>query len=240
MAGHSKWANIKHRKGKSDLAKGKAFSRVTKELITAVKQGGPDPKNNPRLRFVLQKARAVNLPNENIERNIKKASSEDQADFSEVMYELYGYGGVGIIAQILTDNKNRTSSEIRIATNKKGGTVATPGSVAFNFDRKGILEVAKDGRDEEGLFLLSVDAGAEDFSAEEENFLIVTAPDQLFQVKDKLEVAGVACREAELRMVPKLYIECDAEAQKANWELIEYLEELEDVDSVYHNMKWEE
>ena len=143
MAGHSKWANIKHRKGKADAIKGKLFTRVTKEIISAVKQGGSDPKNNPKLRLAIQKARAVNLPNDNIERNIKKASSADQADFSEVAYELYGYGGVGIIALVLTDNKNRAASDMRIATNKRGGTIASPGSVAFNFDRKGVIEILK-------------------------------------------------------------------------------------------------
>src|SRR5205807_1903318 len=126
----------------------KLFSRVTKEIISAVKQGGNDPKTNSRLRLAIQKARAANLPNDNIERNIKKASSADQADFSEVVYELYGYGGVGIIALILTDNKNRAASDMRIATNKKGGTIASPGSVAFNFDRKGIIEVLKKNADE--------------------------------------------------------------------------------------------
>ena len=137
MAGHSKWANIKHKKERADSKKGKIFSRITKEIISAVKQGGPDPKSNAKLRLVLQKAKAANLPGENIERNIKKATSQDQADFFEITYELYGHGGVGIIVEAMTDNKNRTASDMRIATNKRGGSVASPGSVAFNFDRKG-------------------------------------------------------------------------------------------------------
>ena len=236
MAGHSKWANIKHRKGRADAIKGKIFSRITKEIISAVKQSGPDPKSNPKLRLVLQKAREANLPNENIERNIKKATSADQADYVEFTYELYGYGGVGIIAEGMTDNRNRISSDMRIATNKKGGTIANPGAVAFNFDRKGVIQVLKKNVVEDELFLIATDAGAEDFDAAEEMFMITTAPDQLFQVKEKLVEKGVKVEEAELQMIPRTYVECDAENGKANQELIEYLEALDDVDAVYHNL----
>lgn len=237
MAGHSKWANIKHRKGKADAMKGKLFSRLTKEIISAVKQGGPDPKSNTKLRLVIQKARTANLPNDNIERNIKKAISPDQADFTQMSYELYGYGGVGIIAEIMTDNKNRISSDIRIATNKKGGTIATPGSVAFNFDRKGVIQVLKKNAIEEELFLTATEAGAEDFDVTDEFFIITTPPDQLFYIKEKIDSLGIKCEEAELQMIPKIYVDCDPEMQKLNLDLIEYLEALEDVDSVYHNMK---
>ncbi len=237
MAGHSKWANIKHRKGRADAMKGKLFSRVTKEIISAVKQGGPDPKSNPKLRIALQKAREVNLPNENIERNIKKASSADQADFSEITYELYGYGGVGIIASVMTDNKNRAASDMRIATNKRGGTIATPGSVAFNFDRKGVIQVLKKNAAEEDLFLAATEAGAEDFETADDLYLITTPPDCLFQVKEKIDQMGVKCESADLEMIPKVYVECDAENLQANNALIEWIEGLEDVDAVYHNMK---
>ncbi len=237
MAGHSKWANIKHRKGRADAIKGKIFSRLVKEIISAVKQGGPDPKSNSKLRLVIQKAREANLPNDNIERNIKKASSADQADFTEMTYELYGYAGVGIIAEVMTDNKNRISSDMRIATNKKGGTVATPGSVAFNFDRKGVIQVSKKTATEDELFLAATEAGAEEFDVADDTFVITTPPDQLIQVKDALITAGFKCEESELQMIPKLYIECDEEAQKQNLELIDYLEALDDVDAVYHNMK---
>lgn len=239
MAGHSKWANIKHRKGKADAIKGKLFSRLTKEIISAVKQGGPDPKSNIKLRLVIQKARAANLPNDNIERNIKKATNPDQADFAQMSYELYGYGGVGIIAEIMTDNKNRISSDMRIATNKKGGTIASPGSVAFNFDRKGVIQILKKNAIEEELFLAATEAGAEDFDATDDFFIITTPPDQLFHVKEKIDQLGIKCEEAELQMIPKLYVECDPETQKLNLDLIDYLEALEDVDSVYHNMKME-
>ncbi len=239
MAGHSKWANIKHRKGRADAIKGKLFSRITKEIISAVRQGGPDPKSNSKLRLVLQKARALNLPNDNIERNIKKATSADQADYTEITYELYGYGGVGIIAEIMTDNKNRVSSDMRIATNKKGGTVANPGAVTFNFDRKGVIQVSKKSGEEDELFLKATEAGAEDFDSTEEMFIITTAPDQLFNVKEKLEQNGIKVEEAELQMIPKNYVECDPENLKANLDLIDYIEALDDVDAVYHNLKME-
>ncbi len=237
MAGHSKWANIKHRKEKADAKKGKAFSRITKEIISAVKQGGPDPKSNPKLRLVLQKARAANLPNDNIERNIKKAASADQADFVEMSYELYGHGGVGLIVDIMTDNKNRVSSDMRIATNKRGGTIANPGSVMFNFDRKGVIQVLRKNAEEDALFLAVSEAGAEDFEVTEEVYVITTPPDALYQVKEKLDAMQIPCEEASLEMIPKVYVECDEETAKANEALIEWLEALDDVDAVYHNMK---
>lgn len=237
MAGHSKWANIKHRKGKADAAKGKIFTRLTKEIITAVKLGGADPKSNTRLRLVLQKARAANMPSDNIERNMKKASSTDQAAYSEITYELYGHGGVGMILEIMTDNKNRTSSEVRIALNKKGGNLASPGAVAYNFDQKGVIQVLKALIDEDQLFAAVTEAGAEDFETEEELYMITTPPDQLFQVKDAIDALGIKCESAELQMLPKVFVECNPEDQKANLELIEWLEGLDDVDAVHHNMK---
>lgn len=236
MAGHSKWANIKHRKGRADAKKGKIFSRIAKEIISAVKLSGPDPRSNPRLRLVLQKARDANVPNDIVDRNIKKASSADQADFSELSYELYGHGGVGIIADVMTDNKNRISSEMRIATNKRGGVIATPGAVAFNFDRKGILQLVKNDIDEEKLFLAATEAGAEDFEALDEAFVVTTDPSDLYAVKEKLEAQGYKCVESSLDMIPKATVDCDLETAKANLALIEWLEDLEDVDAVFHNM----
>lgn len=237
MAGHSKWANIKHRKGRADAIKGKLFSKLTKEIISAVKQGGPDPKSNARLRLVVQKARAANLPNENIERNIKKATNSDVADYAQMSYEFYGYGGVGIIAEGMTDNKNRSSSEMRIATNKKGGTIANPGSVAFNFECKGVIQILKKDIVEDELFMAATEAGAEDFEAADDMFIITTSPDQLCNVKEKIDSTGVHCEQAELQMIPKVWVECSPENQQLNLELIDYLENLEDVDAVYHNMK---
>lgn len=237
MAGHSKWANIKHRKNKADAKKGKIFSRIAKEIISAVKLGGPDYKSNPRLRLALQKARDANMPSENVERNIKKASQSDQADYHEMTYELYGHGGVGIIADVMTDNKNRIASEMRIATNKKGGTIASPGAVAFNFDRKGVIQISKKNALEDELFLAATDAGAEDFEVTDEMYVVTTDPTHLYAVKDAINHLGFACEEAELEMIPKSYVECDLETAKENLALIEWLEDLEDVDAVYHNMK---
>ncbi len=237
MAGHSKWANIKHRKGKADIIKGKIFSRLTKEIITAVKLGGPDLKTNTRLRLVLQKAREANMPTENIERNIKKASSADQAAYSEIIYELYGHGGVGLLVEMMTDNKNRSSSDIRIALNKKGGHAANPGAVAYNFDHKGVIQVLKKLAIEEKLFLVVSEAGADDFESEDDLFIITTAPDALIEVKEAIEKLGIKPESAELQYLPKNWIECSPDDQKANLELIEWLEALEDVDAVYHNMK---
>ena len=218
MAGHSKWANIKHRKERADAKKGKMFTRVAKEIITATKLGGADPKTNSRLRLALQKARAVNMPNDNIERNIKKAASADQAAYDELSYELYGHGGVGLIVSILTDNKNRIASEIRIATNKKGGTIASPGAVAFNFDRKGIIEVSKKHAIEDELFLAASEAGAEDFEVTDDSYLITTDPTQLYTVKEAIGHLGFQCDQAELEMIPKSLVECDVEKAKEKLE----------------------
>lgn len=236
MAGHSKWANIKHKKDRADRQKGKIFSRMVKEIISAVKTGGPDPKNNPHLRLAIQKAKTANVPNENIERNIKKASSLDQENYESVMYEIYGHGGVGIIVEAMTDNKNRTASDMRIATNKKGGTIASPGSVAFNFDRKGVIQIEKQGQDEDVLFNSAIEAGAEDFEAVEEGCMISTDSTELYAVKAKLDEMGIEFSEAAIEMIPKTLIECDDETKEKNFALIERLEECDDVDAVYHNM----
>jgi YebC/PmpR family DNA-binding regulatory protein len=236
VAGHSKWANIKHRKGKADALKGKAFSRATKEIISAVKQGGPDPKNNPKLRMAILKAKEINLPSENIERNIKKASSTDQSDFFEVTYEFYGMGGVGIIIEGLTDNKNRMASDMRIATNKRGGSIATPGSVLFNFDKKGVILLSKEGLDTETLLGLILEAGADDFEEDEEHYVVLTDPSALYAVKEALEAKNVQPINASLEYLPKSSIEVDEETRAANLALIEWLEALDDVDLVFHNM----
>ncbi len=235
MAGHSKWANIKHKKERADKQKGKIFSRIAKEIISAVRQGGPDPKANNRLRIAIQKAKENNLPSDIIERNIKKASNADQADYFEITYELYGFGGVGIIVDVMTDNKNRISSEIRIATNKCGGSISTPGSVAYNFDRKGVLQVPSNSIEEEKIFNLAIEAGAEDFDVSDEVYLITTAPDELAKVKEGIERAGIKC-ESSLEMIPKTLIQCSKEDEEANKKLLDWLENIDDVDAVFHNM----
>ena len=237
MAGHSKWANTKHRKERADKKKGKIFNRIMKEIITAVKHGGPDLKTNSKLRTAVQKAKEANLPNENIEKNIKKASSESGADFTSMTYELYGYGGVGLIVDIMTDNKNRISSDIRIATNKCGGTLATPGAVAYNFDRKGVFRIPKSAAKEDELFLLVSEHGADDFTADEECYVITTPVEAFGSVKEILAKSRIKCEEAELAMVPKAWVEVSDTDADANITLIEWLENLDDVDAVYHNMK---
>ncbi|MGR3973042.1 MAG: YebC/PmpR family DNA-binding transcriptional regulator [Candidatus Rhabdochlamydia sp.] len=237
MAGHSKWANIKHRKGRADAVKGKMFSRIAKEIITAVKLGGSDPKTNTRLRFALQKGREVNMPSENVERNIKKAMSQDQADFSAITYELYGHGGVGLIAEVMTDNKNRAASDMRIALNKRGGNLATPGAVTFNFEYKGVIHTSLHSVSEETLFLVVTEAGAEDFEVEDDAVVIITPADRLEAVKEKILALSVKIESADLQYLPQVWIECDIEDQKNNLALIEWLENLDDVDTVSHNMK---
>jgi YebC/PmpR family DNA-binding regulatory protein len=237
MAGHSKWANIKHRKERSDKKKGKIFSRIMKEIISAVKQGGVDVKSNMKLRIAIQKAKDANVPNENVERNIRKAASSDQEDYVEITYELYGYGGVGIIVDAMTDNKNRIASDIRIATNKCGGTIATPGSVAYNFDRQGVFRVLKNKANEDDLFLLATEAGAEDFTQDDEHFVIITSIENFIKVKEALEAAQIKCEDSGLEMLPKTLVEVSDEDANQNIALIEWLEQIDDVDAVFHNMK---
>ncbi|NGX34554.1 MAG: Transcriptional regulatory protein PmpR [Candidatus Anoxychlamydiales bacterium] len=233
MAGHSKWANIKHKKERADKKKGKLFSRVAKEIISAVKEKGSDPKTNAKLKLAIQKAKDANLPNDVIDRNIKKAASKDQKDYLEMSYELYGFGGVGIIVDIMTDNKNRIASEIRIATNKCGGNIASMGSVSFNFQRKGILKIEKKLAKEDELFMKVTDLGAEDFLVEDETYTIISEVENLHKIKDALDIKS----EATLEMISKTLIECSDEDIDSNIKLIEFLENLDDVDAVYHNMK---
>jgi YebC/PmpR family DNA-binding regulatory protein len=238
MAGHSKWANIKRRKEKSDAKKGKMFSRISKEIINAVKLGGSgDSKSNTRLRLAIQKGKEINYPSENIDRLIKKASSGEQEIYHEMQYELYGHGGVGIILDIMTDNKNRIASDIHVATNKRGGTVTVPGAVSFNFDRKGIIVISKDHAVEEELFAAATDAGAEDFALEDDEYIITTDPVDLYAVRDAVEKLGFTVDEAAIEMVPKNFVEVDENVAKANYALIDWLEGIDDVDSVFHNMK---
>jgi len=236
MSGHSKWANIKHKKERADKKRGKIFSRLAKEIISAVKQNGDDPKTNTKLRLALQRAKDANMPSENIQRNIKKASSADQTDYHEMTYELYGHGGVGLIVDIMTDNKNRIASEIRIATNKCGGTIASLGSVTFNFDRKGVIQIEKCKAIEDELFLLASECGAEDFDSSEDMYLVITSIEDLYKIKEKLEKKEVIIKEASLEFIPKVSIDCSKEDEQKNNKLIAFLEDLDDVDAVYHNM----
>lgn len=236
MAGHSKWANTKHRKERADKKKAKIFTRVIKELISAAKQGGSDPAANPKLAVAIQKAKDVNMPRENVDRNIKKASESGQANYVELLYEVYGKGGVGMIVEIMTDNKNRTASEIRSGLGKKGGALAEPGSVSYMFEKKGVLSLPREGQDEEDLFNRAIEVGAEDILIEEETYEIITPSDQLDVVLKALQNEKTKFSEVKLAYLPQNTLDCSSEDAEANLAIIDWLEDQDDVDAVYHNM----
>ncbi|NLM52230.1 MAG: YebC/PmpR family DNA-binding transcriptional regulator [Firmicutes bacterium] len=238
MAGHSKWANIKHRKARQDAQKGKIFTKVSKEIMVAVKQGGPDPAGNFRLRLALQKARAVNMPNDNIQRAIQKGSGElEGVNYEEIIYEGYGPAGTAIMLEILTDNRNRTAGEIRHIFSRHGGSLGESGCVAWLFKRRGFLAVAREDFAEDDLMLLALDAGAADFEVEEEQYEIYTTPEEFESVKEKLENDGVKFAEASITMIPENMVEItDLEQARKAITLIELLEDHDDVQNVYTNM----
>ncbi|WP_418380923.1 YebC/PmpR family DNA-binding transcriptional regulator [Alistipes finegoldii] len=243
MSGHSKFANIKHKKEKNDAAKGKIFTKIGRELAVAVKEGGgPDPANNSRLRDVIAKAKSNNMPNDTIERNIKKAAGEGAGDnYEHITYEGYGPNGTAIIVKTLTDNKNRTASNVRNAFTKGSGNVGTPGCVSFMFDEKGQIFVAKEdcSMDADELMMLALDAGAEDFAEEEESFEILTDPAAFSEVRLKLEEAGIVMAGAEVTMIPQTYVDLTSEEDIKNIQkTLDLLEEDDDVQDVYHN--WNE
>jgi YebC/PmpR family DNA-binding regulatory protein len=238
MAGHSKWANIKHRKARVDAQKGKIFTKVSKEIMAAVRQGGTDPNGNFRLRLALQKARSVNMPNDNVQRAIQKGSGDmEGVQFEEIIYEGYGPAGTAVMLEILTDNRNRTAGEIRHLFSRRGGSLGESGCVAWMFKRRGYLEVAKADFDEDDFMLLALDAGAEDFEAGDEVFEIYTSPDEFESVRDKLEGKGITFVEAAVTMVPENMVEVASvdDARKA-LSLIEALEDHDDVQNVYTNL----
>ena len=236
----SKFANIKHKKEKNDAAKGKIFTKLGRELAVAVKEGGgPDPANNSRLRDVIAKAKANNMPNDTIDRNIKKAAGEGSGDnYEHITYEGYGPNGTAIIVKTLTDNKNRTASNVRNAFTKGSGNVGTPGCVSFMFDEKGQIIVAKEDcdMDADELMMMALDFGAEDFSEEEESFEILTAPEDFSEVRLKLEEAGIVMADAEVTMIPQTYVELTSEEDIKNIQkTLDLLDEDDDVQDVYHN-----
>jgi len=241
MAGHSKWANIKHKKEKSDAQKGKLFTKLGREIAVAVKEGGSNPDANPRLRDAIAKAKAGNMPNENIMRIIKKAAGElETVNYEEVVYEGYGPNGVAIIVEALTDNRNRTASDIRHIFERHGGNLGATGCVAWMFDRKGLLVIEKgDNVDEEKLMLEALDAGAEDISDEDDVFEIITAPADFSSVREQLEKAGYSFVTAEIAMIPQNYVEVNEEVSSKVMNLIEKLEDHDDVQNVFTNLKTE-
>ena len=243
MSGHSKFANIKHKKEKNDAAKGKIFTKIGRELAVAVKEGGgSDPANNSRLRDVIAKAKANNMPNDNIDRSIKKAAGEGSADnYEHITYEGYGPNGTAIIVKALTDNKNRTASNVRNAFTKGSGNVGTPGCVSFMFDEKGQIIIAKEDcdMDSDELMMLALDAGAEDFVEEEDSYEVLTVPEDFSEVRLKLEEAGIPMANAEVTMIPQTWVELTDEQDLKNIQkTLDLLEEDDDVQEVYHN--WDE
>ncbi|MBE5942246.1 MAG: YebC/PmpR family DNA-binding transcriptional regulator [Lachnospiraceae bacterium] len=242
MSGHSKFANIKHKKEKNDAAKGKIFTIIGREIAVAVKEGGADPNNNSKLRDVIAKAKANNMPNDTIERGIKKAAGDANAvNYVGITYEGYGPNGTAIIVDALTDNKNRTASNVRNAFTKGGGNVGTTGCVSFMFDKKGQIIIDKEECDMEAddLMMIALDAGAEDFAEEEDSFEILTNPDDFSAVREALEKEGIAMASAEVTMVPQNYVELtsDEDIKKMN-KILDLLDEDDDVQAVYHN--WDE
>ncbi|MEF9945089.1 MAG: YebC/PmpR family DNA-binding transcriptional regulator [Lachnospiraceae bacterium] len=243
MSGHSKFANIKHKKERNDSARGKIFTKIGRELAVAVKEGGgPDPANNSRLRDAIAKAKANNLPNDNIDRSIKKAAGDsDGANYEHITYEGYGPNGTAIIVTTLTDNKNRTASNVRNAFTKGSGNVGTPGCVSFMFDKKGQIIVDKEEceMDSDELMMAVLDAGAEDFSEEEDSYEVLTAPEDFSQVRLSMEEAGIQMASAEVTMIPQTFVELTAEEDIKNIQkTLDLLEEDDDVQDVYHN--WDE
>ncbi|MBE5952720.1 MAG: YebC/PmpR family DNA-binding transcriptional regulator [Lachnospiraceae bacterium] len=242
MSGHSKFANIKHKKEKNDAAKGKIFTIIGREIAVAVKEGGSDPANNSKLRDVIAKAKANNMPNDTIERGIKKAAGDlGSVNYVGITYEGYGPNGTAIIVNALTDNKNRTASNVRNAFTKGGGNVGTTGCVSYMFDEKGQIIIDKEEctMEADDLMMIALDAGADDFVEEEDSFEILTAPEDFSAVREALEAENIPMASAEVTMVPQNYVELTNEddIKKMN-KILDLLDEDDDVQSVYHN--WDE
>lgn len=242
MSGHSKFANIKHKKERNDSAKGKIFTIIGREIAVAVKEGGADPANNSRLKDVIAKAKANNMPNDTIDRGIKKAAGDaTSVNYEYVTYEGYGPNGIAIIVEALTDNKNRTAANVRSAFTKGNGSMGTQGCVAFMFDKKGQIIIDKEEykKDADELMMLALDAGAEDFAEEEDSFEIITDPDSFSAVREALEMVNIPMVSAEITMIPQTYVELtDEAALKSLEKTLDLLDIDDDVQAVFHN--WDE
>lgn len=236
MSGHSKWSTIKRKKGANDAQRAKIFTKIAREIIVAVKSGGPDPANNSSLKDVIAKARSANMPNDNIQRTIKKAAGDTETDnYENITYEGYGPNGVAVIVEALTDNRNRTAADVRHAFDKFGGNMGQTGCVSFMFDRKGIIVIEKGSIDEDTLTMDALDAGAEDFSSEEDCYEITTAPEDFSMVRDALE-EKYEFASAEITMVPQTMVELTDEDQITKMQrMIDTLEDSDDVQNIYHN-----
>ncbi|EGP5616474.1 YebC/PmpR family DNA-binding transcriptional regulator [Enterococcus faecium] len=235
MSGHSKWHNIQGRKNAQDAKRGKVFQKLSREIYMAAKAGGPDPSMNPALRLVVDKAKAANMPNDNVERAIKKATSAvDETNYDEITYEGYGPGGVGILVHALTDNRNRTATNVRVAFTRNGGSLGETGSVSYLFDRKGYIAIERDGLtvDEETMFEDVLEAGAEDLQTSPEVFEIYTAPEDFAAVRDELE-KEFTLAQAELTMIPQTTIDLNEERKEQLERLVDKLEDDDDVSEVF-------
>lgn len=236
MSGHSKWSTIKRKKGANDAQRAKIFTKISREIVVAVKAGGPDPDNNSSLKDVIAKGRAANMPNENIQRTIKKAAGDTATDnYENITYEGYGPSGVAVIVEALTDNRNRTAADVRHAFDKFGGNMGQTGCVSFMFDQKGMIIVEKDGVDEDEITMDALEAGAEDIAVEDEYYEITTSPEDFHAVRDALE-GKYEFQSAEVTMVPQTMVSIDDPdtAQKMQ-RMIDTLEDSDDVQNIYHN-----
>ena len=242
MSGHSKFANIKHKKEKNDAAKGKIFTVIGREIAVAVKEGGPDPANNSKLRDIIAKAKANNMPNDTIDRGIKKAAGDaNSVNYEQVTYEGYGPSGIAIIVEALTDNKNRTASNVRSAFTKGNGNMGNSGCVSYMFDKKGQIIIDKEEceMDADDLMMIALDAGAEDFAEEEDSFEVLTDPDNFSVVREALEKEGIPMASAEVTMIPQNYVTLTDENDiKYLNKTLDLLDDDDDVQAVYHN--WDE
>ncbi|MFR7874686.1 MAG: YebC/PmpR family DNA-binding transcriptional regulator [Christensenellales bacterium] len=236
MSGHSKWHNIQAKKGKADAARGKIFTKLGRELLIAVKEGGPDPAGNSKLKNVISKCKAANMPNDTINNAIKKASSSNE-NYEEITYEGYGPNGVAVIVEASTDNKNRTAADVRHVFDRAGGNLGTSGCVSYMFNKKGVLIIDKAETElsEDDIMMLALDAGAEDFEAEEEIYTVTTSPEDFSKVREALENEGLSFVEASVQMVPTTYVALDEKSQERMEKLLDNLDELDDVMNVYHN-----
>jgi len=236
MSGHSKWHNIQAKKGKADAARGKIFTKLGRELLIAVKEGGPDPAGNSKLKNVIAKCKAANMPNDTINNAIKKASGSTE-NYEEITYEGYGTNGVAVIVSAATDNKNRTAADVRHAFDKSGGNLGTNGCVSYLFNKKGLIVIDRTTTtlDEDSMMMLALDSGAEDFEASEEVYEITTDPSNFSEVREKLEAEGLEFLEADVKLIPTTYVELNEEQGEKMQRLIDRLEDLDDVVEVSHN-----
>ncbi len=239
MAGHSKWANIKNKKGKTDAQRGKIFTKIGRQIAVAVKEGGSDPSTNPRLRDAIANAKAANMPNDNINRSIKRASGElGNVVYEEITYEGYGPNGVAIIVQVLTDNRNRTAGEMRYIFDRSGGSLGATGCVSWMFDRKGLIVIENsEDIDEDELMMQVLEAGAEDIELEDGVFEILTDPTDFTHVRDELENSGYTIASSEVAMLPQNFVNLTGEQYEQALSMFEKLDDHDDVQSFYHNLE---